>query len=260
MRIGIGSRCEALRRNHLLRGVLLAGLILGAGVCAKAQALPPGYKNDESGFPPSSGCGTTTFQDGIYQPISQVKHSYVLLLIFSNPKNGLAAGQALFHADAPSSSGTSAPPTLSCMPDPDAIDALNRTKPGTQTTSSSRASPMPTWGLVVQGGCPSDCTGPGLQSTQHAVKPIKGKTATVLDRKNNKDPDPLIDLDNSPNWGIMFAGDDDASAPGALVWQIRVKDALHAGRILKYLAAQGLTGYSGYVGHIMIGYKPANDD
>jgi hypothetical protein len=249
------SRCKCR-----LTGMLLSGLLLGAGVCANAQAAPPGYTDDQSGKPTSNGC-KTDYQDGIYLPMSQVKHNYVLLLIFDSPVDGIKAGQDLFRADAPTSAnGTPVPESLSCMPDPDAIEALNRSKPGAQTANASQAKVMPKWGMVILGGCPSDCTGPGLYSTIATKEFKKGGGNVTVDRKISKDPDPLMDMNPGTHWGLMFAADDDWQAPGVMVWQIRAKDALHAGRIMKYLCeTKALTDKKGYIGHLMIGYKPASE-
>src|SRR5580658_8272044 len=138
----------AFRRKYRLAGVILSGSMLGAGICATVQAAAPaGYEDDTSGKVPSSGCGVS-YKDGIYLPTSQVKHNYVLLLIFDSPDDGINAGEDLFQADDPTS--TNGLPTLSCMPDPDAVDASNRPKLAANRT---RAAGMPTWGMIVLGGC-----------------------------------------------------------------------------------------------------------
>jgi len=271
MKIDENKRDQGLSRgkDRLVR-TTLASFMLGALLCATVQAATPaGYTDEQSGKLPSNGCGTS-YQDGIYLPISQVKHNYVLLLIFDSPYHGITAGEDLFEADDPTPiNGVTKPETLSCMPDPDAVDALNRSKPGAKTVKAPKLA-MPSWGMVVLGGCPSDCTGPGIFSTLVAEEVKTNAGSVTIDRKISKDPDPLVDMKKGTNWGIMFAGNDDAPIPagrdtpvppGVMVWQIRVKDALHAGRILKYLCEnRGLIGKPGYVGHVMIGYKPATEN
>ena len=238
--------------KYRLAATLLSGFIAGgAAGCSNAHAAPPGYVSDQTGKLPSTGCGKTNYQDGIYLPISQVKHNYVLLLIFDSPIDGINAGHDLFNADIPTSvNGVSDLETLSCMPDPDAIEALNRDQSGAQVSGAPQTKVMPKWGMVVLGGCPSDCTGPNLYTSLAAQEFETKKGKITVNRKLSKDPDPLVDMDNGINWGLMFAGGDDWKAPGVMVWQIRVKDAQHAARIMKYLCeTQSLTDKKAYIGH-----------
>jgi hypothetical protein len=108
--------------------------------------------------------------------------------------------------------------------------------------------------LRVQGSCPTDC-----------VTPPKLEVTT---RANTSGPyhDPLREINGNPGWGLFFAdrkGTSDTSNDDPdtdfVVWQILVADAGHAGRVLKSLEGSApslFTTRGGYLGHLMIGYRP----
>ncbi|HTY48736.1 MAG TPA: hypothetical protein VMB48_03480 [Steroidobacteraceae bacterium] len=159
-------------------------------------------------------------------PASTTKSSnqYILLLEFEDdPKLKQAAAEQLFMAE-PGTNGSA--PKAGCWPDPDP-----------QGTKAAAA-------LMVQGSCPTDCWGPGI-------------------RRLGMTGDPLWELSKNANWGIFLADPDGTMEVGSQddntiikVWQIRVRDANHAGKVLQNLIARGLLSAKGYKGQMMIGYKP----
>jgi hypothetical protein len=238
---------------HLKLDLFLAAAML-CGVTAQARAvadMPDEYYADSSGALPSAWCAKN-YPSHLVLPRSRVRHTYLLLLVFSNKQDSQAAGQSLFHADpAP------AAPMMSCTDDPDHAT----TDPAT-TAHAAAAAPWQ-WALIVKGGCPTDCTNnaaPGvisLDKTHKKIAPVGPVTAV--------DPDPLLTVSHHQHWGIFAIGSFPASEQ---VWQIQVKDAVHASNILAALEKKGLalpvagsgnkvaSGMAGYLGHMLIGYQP----
>jgi hypothetical protein len=218
------------------RPVVLAMMVSGvfAGTIAGAQVSHPPYK-DLGGMEASKDCRDTNKFKSVYlpDPMPSTGHVYVLLLIFNSDAEAGAAGPILFHANAPDEN----PKTWSCVEDPTDRDSVKG---------------IP-YGLVAKGGCPTDCA--LLASEFQSLYMQRSRK-----QKLQNDPlDPLEDMPGKPGWAIFSAGDIDATCehPGARVWQIRAANAVHAAAILAALKEKGLTTTPGYIGHLVIGYKPA---
>ena len=117
--------------------------------------------------------------------------------------------------------------------------------------------------LRVQGGCPTDCTKDHLKEEKAAdnLKPGRQHSAEPVG-------DPLTMLDKNYVWGLFFADPAGAENPprdqstNFVVWQIFVADSLQAGRVLNNLYSANnskslFVRGGAYVGHLLIGYKPA---
>ncbi|GEM_PF-4685523 len=211
---------------------LLAALIGQQAGAQSTSGMPTEYYQDKDPVPPSAAC-KALFPSGLGVPMSTVlPHEYVLLFVFDNDTDSEAAGKMIFHAD-PKTAG-SLRNSVGCIADPDpATAASGKTLNG--------------WGIEIKGGCPTDCTGPHLSTL------IKG-----LERqKFPQDPDPLQEFGGIIQWGIFLAPLDSSATSAVKVWQVRVKDATHAARILTSL--NNLSGMTGYLGHLLIGHRPIID-
>ena len=115
-------------------------------------------------------------------------------------------------------------------------------------------------GLIVQGGCPTDCRHSGLYDIK-AKRPKRPAGDPLSYAKASETPD-----QKPPTWGIWFA-DPGGAAEAAVedpqshisVWQILARDACHAGRILKSVLhtdemQKTLIPKGAYRGQMMIGY------
>jgi hypothetical protein len=174
---------------------------------------------------PSAECARI-FGGGLVDPDTTVSHRYVLLLVFTNRKTSEEAGIILFHADKPASDGTRN--TSGCVADPESK--------ANSTTART--------GIVVEGDCPTDCTSP---KTPPSV-------ATLVEN-----PDPLYN--SGFNWGIFNVPKYGTKNANIAVWQIHVKNVVHARKILDGLEdGNGLSDMAGYLGHLVIGYRPMPDN
>lgn len=217
---------------------LLAAMLIGQQAWAQgAVNVPREYYQDEDSKLPSAVCSKMyPSPGGIGVPSSKVlPHEYILLFVFDNDSDSENAGKIVFHAD-PKTNG-SLRTTVGCIADPD-------------PTTNASGNALKGWGIEVKGGCPTDCTGPhlldlitGLSTKQPRVTPSS---------------DPLTELgDGNVHWGIFLAPLDNGATSAVKVWQVRAKDALHAGRILSSLSK--LNGMTGYLGHLLIGHRPIID-
>jgi hypothetical protein len=216
---------------------VLAAMLIGGMSQASAQntgTMPPGYYSDDTAMSPSKRC-QDMFPGGLGVPKTTVKHTYVVLFVFDNTADSESAGQALFYADPPPKDPTTPRTTVGCVADPDPLTGANGKL----------------WGIEVKGGCPTDCTGPGLFTA-----------ITALLKKDSKNPpvdDPLNLIGGNTHWGIFSAPlDGGAPASDVRVWQVQTKNAVHAARILNGLAAK-LGKTKGYMGHLLIGHRPLLD-
>jgi hypothetical protein len=89
-------------------------------------------------------------------------------------------------------------------------------------------------------------------------------TLTALNanpRYQQMQDDPLKALGDQIHWGIFFAEPNGQNSSDVRVWQIRVKGGKHAQEILDQLEkTNGLSHMTGYVGHLLIGYRPCLKD
>jgi hypothetical protein len=162
-------------------------------------------------------------------------HEYILLFVFDNDADSENAGKIVFHAD-PKTNG-SLRTTVGCIADPD---------PTTDVSGNA----LKGWGMEVKGGCPTDCTGPHLLDL---ITGLSNKNPNIAPAS-----DPLTQLGSgNVHWGIFLAPLDNGATSAVKVWQVRAKDALHAGRILSSL--NNLSGVQGYLGHLLIGHRPIID-
>jgi hypothetical protein len=217
---------------------LLAAILIGQQASSQgAVKVPREYYQDDDSKLPSTVCNAMyPSPGGLGVPSSTVlPHEYILLFVFDNDPDSENAGKLVFHAD-PKTNG-SLRTTVGCIADPD-------------PTTDASGNALKGWGIEVKGGCPTDCTGP------HLLDLITG-----LSNKNPKvspSADPLTQIGNgSMHWGIFLAPLDNSESSAVKVWQVRAKDALHAGRILSSL--NNLSGMKGYLGHLLIGHRPIID-
>ncbi len=122
------------------------------------------------------------------------------------------------------------------------------TQPGCITDPDPDPAAKSVHGILVQGGCPTDC-----------VHPPKVRAKYVPG-------DPLSNLSPKAGWGIFFADPtaavevaDKDTTTTFKVWKILARDSCHAGKILKSLVndpSNVFTPGGGYLGQIMIGYTP----
>jgi hypothetical protein len=212
---------------------LLAAILIGQQASAQAT-VPKDYYQDGDSNSPSAAC-KIRFPGGLGVPSSLVvPHEYVLLFVFDNDTDSEDAGQKVFHAD-PKVNG-SPRTTVGCVADPD-------------PTTDASGNALKGWGIEVKGGCPTDCTGPHLLSL---FTGLSNKTPNVT-----IDPDPLKDLGANIQWGIFLLPSNNGATNKVKVWQVRVKDATHADRILSNL--NNFTSSTGYLGHLLIGHRPIID-
>jgi len=210
---------------------LTAALLVSESKAAPSTAPPYTYEVEPDNLNKSIGC--QKFSDGIVVPVSNVKpNHYVLLLVFDNQDDAAAAGKALFNVDL-----TEFQTTFGCMVDPAMSSPVGLSSP----------TPGIKVGIKVQGGCPTDCVGPGLEK------------ARIL----YSGPDPLKDVPPAAgpdgpvkmHWGIFFGDQEHTGNSPVRVWQIRVANAEHAKLILQTMAP-GLSKAPGYMGNLLIGYRP----
>jgi hypothetical protein len=214
--------------------LLAAILIVQQASAQGTNNVPKQYYQDDDSMSPSAAC-KTLFPGGLGVPTSTVlPHEYVLLFVFDNDTDSEIAGKNVFHAD-PKIAG-SLRNTVGCIADPD---------PATDTSGKV----LNNWGIEVKGGCPTDCTGPHLFNLTKDLSHKNPKVTPV--------PDPLKELSGNIHWGIFLLPLDNDATSDVKVWQVRAKDALHAGRILSSLG--NLNGMKGYLGHLLIGHRPIID-
>jgi hypothetical protein len=236
--MNIRKKAAGETRTHWKIGsALLSAMLIGQQACAQGTSnLPKEYYQDADSNSPSAACHTL-FPGGLGVPVTTVPpHEYILLFVFDNDPDSEGAGKTVFHAD-PKNSPDSPRKTVGCLADPD-------------PTTDAKGTALKGWGIEVKGGCPTDCTGP------HLFDLIKG----LANKKSQtpQDADPLTQVgDGSKHWGIFLAPSGTGETSAVKVWQVRVKDANHARRVLNSLS--GLNGMNGYLGHMLIGHRPIID-
>jgi hypothetical protein len=231
------QKIARLRHIGMLGIALTASVLLAGGSKAASTPAPPyKYEVEDDVLTMSNGC--QKFQGGVVVPVSTVlPHKYILLLVFDSESHATTAGTALFNVGA-----TEFLTSFGCMVDP----AMTRA-----------GVPIPSQGLKVKGGCPTDCLTPGMQ--------VRALNSTP--RALNASPDPLSDIQPAQgaggkttkmHWGIFFGDPEHQDKSNIRVWQIRVANASHAQQILKAMDAD-LSNQSkvpGYMGNLLIGYRP----
>jgi hypothetical protein len=232
------------QRSRTCRRALLAAapLVTVSMLCGSVSHAAGSLVVKSLEYPPSPSCLQQI------PPVSRkVANQYVLLLFFNTSVSGEV--DAVFHTQpSMSPTGQTQPRYDGCWTDP-GVAAAN-----------VAAAPVV---LRVQGGCPTDCVKPSAAG--QTVKSKSNKSSAVLPRSSYPG-DPLSNLDPTYMWGLFFAdpaGGDNASNDDKTkfaVWQIFVQDSLQAGRVINDLytntASKALFSSSGYLGHIMIGFKP----
>jgi hypothetical protein len=218
------------------RPLVLAMMLCGVSAGTVAGAKTPTQYHDVGGLPPSPDC-TKKFGDNIYLPTPTSKrgHAYVLLLIFKNEETANTAGHKLFYAPEHPDPNN---PTWSCVEDSDYAQSVY-------------GESVKTWGLVAKGGCPTDCAAidQGMLNALYAVQSARAREPQTGDREK----DPLGYMKGCPHWAILSTEADNPME--AHVWQIRAADAVHAKAIFASLHDR-LVATDGYMGHVVIGYRP----
>jgi len=209
---------------------LLAACIWGlmTGCCAHAD-IPTGYFDDGENLQLSEIC-KSHYQKLVLPEsrLTNTQHQYVLLLTFDNVAHSQFAGKKLFGADADPNAKTAA-----CLQDPDMP----------VTTKAGELG----YGLKIKGGCPSDCVEPALEGQKRSRK---------LD---DSLADPMTQYTGNTHWGLYFVDGNELES-SVRVWQIRVKDGKHAKELYNILTNAGLLQMPGYLGHLLVGYRPKPRD
>jgi hypothetical protein len=222
----------------------------------------PSGANADSVESPSSATPHATPQCNGKNAVPASDNRYVLLLFFDKDPMYLTKIQTAFgylHPD------QDIPKATGCIMDPDALKVREKGYTGGN-------------GIIVQGGCPTDCVHRQVERAPLASAPLPGDPLSRLvpevgdtvvpdhkkpDNKNpgHKKPSPKND---KLGWGIFFA-DADQKADAAdddkqttfRVWKILARDSCHAGKILYSLYQNPVFASGGpFRGQIMIGYTP----